>query len=170
MPTARTSWTGDSFLKDMKKAVVAGVNAGAIVLQKEMKQNMGTGAEDSRGAVAAVQLSRKVRNPDGKFRRIRTRKNVYRAARAGEFPGVRTGTLRQSINVAKATENDMSAAIGTNKKYGRWLEYGTYGANGQKMRPRPWALRSLNMAKQAMVAQTNKTVSDYLDARAGGTK
>jgi hypothetical protein len=159
-------YKGAAWLKIVKEGIAKGLNDGVIVLQKEMKQNMGTGADDQRGIVSAVRIYKKTYSAKGRAKRTKTRKNIYRAAAPGEFPGVRTGRLRQSINVAKATPADLSAAAGTNVKYGRWLEYGTYDADGkQLMKPRPWAMRSLMLAKNAMVNKTTQTASAYISAK-----
>lgn len=53
----------------------------------------------------------------------------------GEPPHKQTGRLRQSV----AREvHGLTARVGTNVQYGRWLELGT-----SRMAPRPWLRRAL---------------------------
>lgn len=160
-----TRFAGDAFLDIFKEGVAAGLNKSIVYLQKEMKANMGTGSADTKGEVIAVQIRGRRRNAEGKLRKIRTRKNIYRAAAPGEFPGVRSGGFRASIAHEKATPATLVAAAGTNKKVGRWLEYGTYGEYGQLMAPRPWAIRSLMLAQEQMVSLCNNTVAAYIKAK-----
>lgn len=55
----------------------------------------------------------------------------------GEFPSMRTGHLRRNVQMEVDAEN-LVARVGTNVKYGRWLEFGT-----RKMAARPWLSRTL---------------------------
>lgn len=70
-------------------------------------------------------------------------KNVSKSARSngpsreGEYPHADTGRLRNSI-FASVDEKTLEGIVGTNLKYGLWLEYGTRGgrvitAKGGKM-------------------------------------
>jgi len=56
----------------------------------------------------------------------------------GEPPRKQTGRLRASV-AREVDANQLTARVGTNVKYGRWLELGT-----AQILPRPWLRRSLN--------------------------
>jgi HK97 gp10 family phage protein len=59
----------------------------------------------------------------------------HTASSVGAFPRIDTGTLANSIKMVK--EKD-SVLVGTNKNYGRFLEFGTIN-----MDARPWLVPSL---------------------------
>jgi len=62
-------------------------------------------------------------------------------SRPGDPPHKQTGRLLASVayEVSRKLLGQVSARVGTNIKYGRWLELGT-----RKMKARPWLRRSLN--------------------------
>jgi hypothetical protein len=64
----------------------------------------------------------------------------------GQPPHKQTGHLRRSITWELVS--DTVARVGTNIKYGRWLELGT-----KRMSPRPWLVRSLAETKAAVIRQ-----------------
>jgi phage gpG-like protein len=64
----------------------------------------------------------------------------------GEFPRKQTGRLRATITYEVDTDL-MVARVGTNLKYGKFLELGT-----RRMAPRPY-LRKTLMAEQATIAR-----------------
>ena len=76
-----------------------------------------------------------VRGPSGKMVRAvkRTRKTFYGAfpSRPGEPPRKQTGRLRGSV--AWELISGLAARVGTNVKYGRYLQLGT-----SRMGKRPW--------------------------------
>jgi len=55
----------------------------------------------------------------------------------GEPPHKQTGTLRRSV-AREVDAASLRGRVGTNLKYGRWLELGT-----QRMAARPWLRRAL---------------------------
>lgn len=130
--TYTVSWTPDEFVKDLRGAVAKGLTAGAIVLQKEMKNNMGS---ESGGVVGKTKSGR----------------NVYKSSQPGHFPARRTGNLSRSIISTKATPDRLIAAAGSSTggrsgdadRYGLMLEFGT-----SKMAPRPWIMRSFNRSRE----------------------
>lgn len=67
-------------------------------------------------------------------------RNVYGAfpSRPGQPPRKQTGTLQRSVTY-EVNPTTMTARVGTNIKYGRYLEFGT-----RKMAARPWLRRSLD--------------------------
>jgi len=85
-------------------------------------------------------------------------------SKPGEFPGLDTGDLKSSVNF-NILKGELRSKIGTHKKYGRWLEYGT-----SKMLPRPWVLRSFELAKnlirEKMMREAERALSERIAARA----
>lgn len=64
---------------------------------------------------------------------------MARASKPGEPPHRRTGRLARSIQAAALNlQNEVLLRIGTNVKYGLWLEFGT-----KKMAPRPFLRAAL---------------------------
>jgi HK97 gp10 family phage protein len=70
-------------------------------------------------------------NKDGPRRQRYNPKRIVNAAPPGSPPNTDTGRLVQSIEVEKGEGN--SFLVGTNLKYGAWLEFGT-----RQMDARPW--------------------------------
>lgn len=124
----------------VREGLNAGLTAAALVLQSQMIRSFGTQG----GRVIG---------------RTESGRNIYAAAPAGAYPGVRTGRLRQSI-YAKPSQN-LRAAVGTNVRHGRWLETGT-----RRMLARPWAARSLALARQRMSQTLRAKSTEYIRARA----
>ncbi len=94
----------DAFMRDMQKAIDEGLEAAAFEASKLSARSMpGSGA-------AAIG-----KTPTGR--------NIYRASTPGSPPGIRTGTLRNSIGFARIRRGVWG--FGTNLKYGRFLELGT---------------------------------------------
>ena len=75
------------------------------------------------------------------------------ASKAGEPPRVRTGTLLRSIDqeTFRATTADFTARVGSNLKYGFWLETGT-----RRMAPRPWLRPALDNKRNQIVDEILK--------------
>lgn len=99
----------------------------------------------------------------GKRLRSSTERNVYAAAAPGEFPGVRSGELRQSIGIINATKSNLVVTVGTNVKHGRHLEYGT-----RKMPARPWCRRTFNEERKAMTEILRVETQKIITAKLGG--
>lgn len=144
MPIKKTD-NSEAIKAAARVAVDAGLTRAAIVLQRSIKRAFGSEG----GRVIGHTL---------------TGKNIYGAARAGRFPGIRTGKLRQSIYATPGKGG--RAAVGTNVRYGKWLEEGT-----KRMRPRPWLKRSARRERGPMEQEFSKTVSRNLAASIkGGTR
>ena len=84
------------------------------------------------------QRTRRVRNKAGKLRK--STKLVYGKSPSapGEPPHVQTGRLRASV-AFEVDKESLTARVGTNVKYGRYLELGTRAG----IAPRPWLRRAL---------------------------
>ena len=70
----------------------------------------------------------------------------------GEPPHKQTGTLQRSITWEWA--GPLSVRVGTNLKYGRWLELGT-----KLIAARPWLRRALAEMRGRILALLNKPMS-----------
>lgn len=128
--SSRVVWNGDEWLrKDFSRAVEFGLLGGGTVLEAEFRKRMGT---EGGGVIGKTKKGR----------------NKYRAAPPGAFPGVRSGTLRRSFGknlvgeLFKGAASIRKVRVGTNIKYAKGLEKGT-----SRMAARPWAMRSLALAK-----------------------
>jgi HK97 gp10 family phage protein len=81
-------------------------------------------------------------NGDGPAQVRYNPKRIVNVSQPGDPPNADTGRLIQSIRV----ERDGKAyLVGTNLKYGAWLEFGT-----QVMRPRPWLSTAVNKTNKKM--------------------
>lgn len=100
----------------------------------------------------------------GKEIRVGTGRNVYRAAPAGKFPGVRTGKLRRSMsyNILEGADGTVVARVGTNVIYGRYLELGT-----GSMKPRPWARRNFLLNRDRIRDAMTRKLAACLKASGG---
>jgi len=135
-------------------AVAFGLNNAGIHLQAAIKSNFGT-----QGEYGARRLVNYVTGKRGGKRG----RNIYRSAPPGAFPGVRTGLLRRSIGVVKATRGNLAVYIGTNVKYGRHLEYGT-----RKMAARPWLRRTFAEERAKMIDILRADAAKIITAQLGG--
>lgn len=89
-------------------------------------------------------------------RRPRKGSRIYGATRSqpGEPPRKQTGRLRASV-AYEVDPEAMSARVGTNVKYGKYLELGTK----RGIAPRPWLRRALAESMdtiRAMLARTDE--------------
>lgn len=125
-------WNGDKY-KDLMRIEMENRLEGAITVvfnrMRRLLSVSGTGVRLEGGEVV-----KKVKG--GSRGRGKT---VYGAfpSRPGESPHKQTGELRRSI-AKEVDRKNLVARAGTNKLYGKWLEFGT-----SKMAPRPWARRAL---------------------------
>ena len=133
---ADIKWHGDAFEKKLFAHVKRNLAAACIALVNHAK------------TLISIEGTGKVRERDsrGKFKRT---KLIYNAnpSSPGEPPHVQTGRLRGSVAFEVLTLGSMIGRVGTNLKYGRWLELGT-----KKMAARPWLRRSLLELKAAIAA------------------
>lgn len=118
----------DRFRREMLAEQRRRLERSAIVVDREAKQLLsvaGTGVKNRAGL-----LVRAVR---------RTRRTIYGAfpSRPGEPPHKQTGQLRRSVTREIVTIPHVVARVGTNVKYGKWLELGT-----ARILPRPWLVRA----------------------------
>ncbi len=75
----------------------------------------------------------------GRRYRVPGTRVFYTASAPGEYPAVRTGALRQSVRVY--TPGPLQATVGTDVKYGKFLEFKSPDRGG-----RPWLRRSAEEA------------------------
>lgn len=84
----------------------------------------------------------------GRTYRVPGTHRSYTASAPSEPPAQATGTLRQSIKSGVEVENrETIGFVGTDKDYGRMLEFGTY-----RIAPRPWLRKSFE-ASEAKVKE-----------------
>ena len=68
-----------------------------------------------------------------------------RSSKPNRPPVAQTGTLRRSVQIDVSEQRAVNPAVrvGTNLKYGFFLEWGTFGGTGlnttTRLEPRPWA-------------------------------
>ena len=118
------NWRGKDVQAQIRAEMGRRLKACAIEVTKRARQHLsvaGTGEKSAGGVVPS----------QGK------KKKVYGAfpSQPGEPPHKQTGRLRGSVFYEVV---DLAARVGTNLRYGRWLELGT-----SKMAARPWLRRSL---------------------------
>lgn len=122
-------WNGGQFKKQLTLSLRANLTRAAIIVTRHAKELLsvsGTGVKRKGGAIVPKVKGMKGRTVYGAF-----------PSKPGEPPRKQTGELRRrttyEVDAAKGI-----ARIGTNVKYGRWLEFGT-----SRMKPRPWLRRAL---------------------------
>jgi len=76
----------------------------------------------------------------------------HRASAPGEAPANLTGRLQSSIR-ASFSQNGLSAEIGTNVKYGKFLEFGT-----SKMAARPFLLPAFVQVRRVFVERIREAI------------
>lgn len=120
-------WNGPQFQRHLEAEMGRRLDASAIVVQNHAKELIG------REGAGKVPKSKTLRSG----RKVRKGNLVYGAVRSkpGEPPMKQAGRLQTSVSRERI---GMVARVGTNVKYGRWLELGT--AN---MAARPWLVRAL---------------------------
>lgn len=72
---------------------------------------------------------------------------THQASAPGQYPMTDTGRLASSVKF-ELPQTDLVARVGTNLKYGAFLEFGT-----SKMEARPWLLRSFLRAQVGLEAE-----------------
>lgn len=80
-----------------------------------------------------------------------------RASAPGEYPMSDTGRLANNVVANLPTSGNISAEVGTNVQYGRYLEFGT-----SRMAARPWLLPSFNKAKAGVEAKLKRAIERAL--------
>lgn len=134
-------------------AIITGVQA----LQKKMESIESTFLNEHKDAVIDGTLmvhTESVRilneNSDGPTMvRYNPRRSVH-VSRPGDPPNTDTARLVQSIGF-NILEDGARGEVGTNLKYGAWLEFGTRGTA-----PRPWLSVALRNMKPAIIKLFNK--------------
>lgn len=113
----RVEWHGDDAERMVRAKLVRGLHRAAYTIQRRAKELLsvaGTGRVKGRKAGPVVRSA------------------------PGEPPRKQTGRLRASVSI-EVDEASLTARVGTNVEYGRWLELGTK----KGLKPRPWLRRAL---------------------------
>lgn len=139
-------WNGDKFYKAFQDDQVKRMTRAAIYLTREIKQNISIAAKKVKvpPAFASGEGNNARSTLTGRFVKKVT---IKQRSKPGEFPRKDFGELRRSITyeIVK-TANNVLARVGTNKIYGRYLEFGT-----RSMAKRPWLRPSLAKARASIV-------------------
>lgn len=115
---------------------------------------------DARKLIANGQRSGEV------YMKTKSRKR-HRASAPGEPPKLDTGRLNRSIQVAFPIENrGLAAVVGTNEKYGKWLEFGTDRLSHQPNNgARPWLLPTWKKNAPQIAKVIRKAVREALRSK-----
>lgn len=147
-------WHGDEAIDHVRGRAVRWLTRAAITVQRRAKELLSVAGT----AQAARGMARTVGGVRRKYRKAR---RIYGAVRSqpGEPPRKQTGRLRASV-AYEVDEQALSARVGTNVKYGRYLELGTK----KGLLPRPWLRRAL--------AESMDAIRGYLEqlGRDGGDR
>lgn len=144
-----TVWHGDRVAEILQSELTRRLSAAAIVVQNHAKRLVGKEGTGVKGDGGGTQ-------PTGPRNR---KKLIYGAfpSRPGEPPRKQTGRLQSSIahelRVRGLFGRGLLARVGTNVKYGRWLELGT-----RRMAPRPWLRRALDEMRGQIRTILSRTI------------
>lgn len=150
---SRIQWKGEEWMQAVQPAIDHGLFAAASVFADVAVRN-----QQRLGRVGAgVRI-----NPATGDRRSRLKgKKRWISSLPGEFPGVRTSLLRNSIIAVDPTRlgTPGRAAYGTAVKYGRFLQTGT-----SRMAARPWATLTIPLGQAQASAAFVRTAAADLKA------
>lgn len=122
---ADLKWNGEQFEARVRAHMARNVAAACIALVNHAKELLSVdGTEKRTGG----------RDAKGRFLKSKLRYNAN-PSKPGEAPHLQTGRLRGSVAWEVV---GLLGRVGTNLRYGRWLELGT-----RKMAARPWLRASL---------------------------
>lgn len=123
---AVTKWKGEEAKRLIRAGVARNLAAAAIVVKVHARKLIST---------SGTTVGGEKRDDKGRFK-----KRIYgiNPSAPGDPPHKQTGRLRQSV-AHEVDPASLTARVGTNVRYGRWLELGT-----SKMAARPWLRRALN--------------------------
>ncbi len=132
---ADIQWNGEAVKTAIRAEMARRLQAAAVVVQNEARLLLsvpgtipaGGGGRDKKGRSRRVYGS----NP----------------SLPGEPPRKQYGHLRRSV-AREVDRLSLTARVGTNLKYGRWLELGT----SRGLAARPWLRRALSQARQQITA------------------
>lgn len=129
----RVEWNGGALQARIRKEMGKRLAAASIMIRDHAKELISVAGTGSRIA----------RVTDKKGRKRKVKVTVYGAnpSRPGDPPHKQTGRLRGSVTYTVFGDSTR-ALVGTNVKYGRWLELGT-----ARMPARPWIRRALQERK-----------------------
>lgn len=132
------NWNGDQFAAQVKAEMGRRLNASAIVVESHAKTLINTA-----GTSGGAQYDADGKRIKGAYKKLKYNTNP---SKPGDPPHKQTGNLQRSVT-HEVSVWWSRARIGTNVKYGRWLELGT-----KWMAARPWLRRSLTEVRAAVVA------------------
>jgi hypothetical protein len=124
-------WNGDRELARIRVEMERRIEACCILVETHAKQLL------SVAGTAVAHATIKIKKRDGSTKTIRKGSSIYGAdpSKPGEPPHKQSGRLRASVTHEVVA---LIGRVGTNLKYGRWLELGT-----RIVAARPWLRPSL---------------------------
>lgn len=133
----RVEWNGEAFQKRVRAEMNRRLAASSMIVENHAKELLSV--EGTGGGARRDAQGRYIKGSSG------PRRYGSNPSKPGEPPRKQYGHLRRSVTYA-LDRLGMVSRVGTNLKYGRWLELGT-----SKMAARPWLRRAL-LEKRAQVA------------------
>lgn len=127
----------DSINKDSQKVMVKSMQDATFLLHKTAIELV----QDNSGGTPQVRYTN-------------GRKRVVNASKPGDPPNTDTGRLVQSIKF-DFQDGGLIGRVGTNLRYGSWLEFGT-----KDMAARPWLSTALSMVSKEVKNIFAKAVKD----------
>ena len=125
-------WHGDEAIRRINATMVQRLKGAAMYVRGEARKNI------SRGQPTRLTHGMQRHDEMGRFtKRGASRRVGLDPSAPGEFPKKVTGQLRRRV-VWEVDEHKLTARVGTNLPYGKWLEVGT-----RLMKARPWLLRTV---------------------------
>lgn len=141
------------------KGLVKKLNEAPSVLEDALrKANIKATLKVHEAAVKMIQD-----NSDGVTAIRSNPKRTVNVSNPGDPPNTDTGRLVQSIKF-EFEDDGRKGRVGTNLKYGAWLEFGT-----KDMSARPWLSTALSMASKSIASEINKGINTGI-AKAFGVK
>lgn len=136
---ANLRWNGPQFQRAVTAHMRRNLSAACIALVNHAKELISI---EGTGRAIAAHVGRYGWGPAKKYRKKQLIYN-FSPSSPGEPPHVQTGRLRGSVAWEVV---GLLGRVGTNVKYGRWLELGT-----KRLAARPWLRPSLDAMRSALI-------------------
>lgn len=143
-----------SYILEAERTYGQRVQAAGIYLVSRIRENISIPSRTVKTVTIAKGKNK------GKIKKVLGARGSNRS-KPGEFPHKDYGRLRQSI-ASDYNATTLTARVGTNLQYGKFLELGT-----SKMRPRPWLRRTLNEEREAIRRMIEFGGDDHMTVGAG---
>lgn len=140
----RVEWNAEPFKAQLTAEMRRRVNASCIMVEDHAKQLISVP-----GTAGGGQRNAQGRFIKGSYSAIQYNVNP---SKPGEPPHKQHGRLRASVT-REVSNTKPVGRVGTNVKYGRWLELGT-----RKMKARPWLRVALKDKRGVIIALLTKRI------------